>query len=378
MNNEIEKGKTRAKRKLKALDFSGSDAAIALVSDSQGGPANGHDYALVIKSTANFSDEFLEKASKVRVEMDITEYLTRFFGVYGADAEILARSLGYTTPGMEKAILEQQEEALEDMEPPEYPSYEDEPGDKKFERYVESKVASIEVMKQLYEAENITDVLSNLSEDKYLQLLIDQQNIEKAFKKIDAEKNKSKAKPKIKTKVIAEDTPTDSVEKSTEAVTSKIVHEVSSEDKPSVVTKHKEKSMTKEVQVIEQTTEVEVIAKAQYDEIQKAMQVQAEQLQKALEQVEVFKQEKLEAIAKSRNAAIKDALKDDARAEVIAKSLRSDLDDTEFQSVVKALADITVQLEKSALFQEQGASIEVEANAGEDALARLIKSKYNK
>lgn len=348
----------KAKRKLTDIDFSNEGAHIALVSKDQGHGANGHHYALVMKA-ANFSDEFLEKASKVTVTLSIEEYLSKFFGMYYEDAEVLSRVLGFTTERME-------DEAEDRAEGEKEWNYED---------YLNEKVASIQVMKQLYESENMTDVLSNLSEDDYLQMLQDQQTIEKAFKKIDAEKNKP-AKAKVKTKVIEQDNPTDSVEKSTEEVTSVASEVINEEAKSSVVTKHKEKkSMTKEVQVIEQTTEVEVIAKSQYDEIQKAMQVQAEQLQKALEQVELFKQEKLEAIAKSRNAAIKDALKDDAKAEVIAKSLRSDLDDTEFQSVVKALADITVQLEKSALFQEQGASVETETNA-EDPLIKLMKSKY--
>ena len=374
---EEKQTKRKPKRILKDISFENDSAHLALVHRDQGGPASGADYKLVVKSMDKYSEEFLERASQVSVTLEITEYLTRFYGLMQADAEILARSLGYTTAGQEKYALEQQEEMLEDQEPPEYPSWEDEPGDKKFERYVESKVASIDVMKQLYEAEDITEVLSNLPEDKYLQLLVDQSKIEKAFKKIDTEKNKP-AKAKVKTKFIEQDNPTDSVEKSTEAVTSKIVHEVINEDKPSVVTKHKEKkSMAKEtVQVID--AEIEVVNKSQFDEIQKQFNDQQIELQKALDLVKQFQAEKLEAIAKSRNAAIKDALKDDAKAEVIAKSLRSDLDDTEFQAVVKALADITVQLEKSALFQEQGASVEVEANAGEDALARLIKSKYNK
>jgi hypothetical protein len=371
------KDKPKARRKIKSLDFSGEDAAVALVGPCVGGPAN-QIPTLVIKAANQFSDEFIEKASTISVSLEITEFLQRFFYLSQVDSEILARTLGYTTAGQEKAALEQQEEMLEGQEPPEYPDWESEPGDKKFERYVESKVASIQVMKQLYEAESIADVISNLSEESYLQLLQDQEMLEKAMKKIDKE-TKPVAKQRVRTKVVAQDNKTESVEKSTEDVTSKIVHEVSSEDKPSVVTKHKEKkSMTKEVQVIEQTTEVEVIAKAQYDEIQKAMQVQAEQLQKALEQVELFKQEKLEAIAKSRNAAIKDALKDDAKAEVIAKSLRSDLDDTEFQAVVKALADITVQLEKSALFQEQGASVEVEADVNESPVAKALKARLSK
>lgn len=366
--------KPKAKRKLKSLDFSGSDAAVALVGPCVGGPAN-QIPTLVIKAATQFSDEFLEKASKVRVEMDIVEYLARFFSVYGADAEILARSLGYTTPGMEKAALEAKEEMLEDQEPPEYPYFE-EPGDKKFERYVESKVASIEVMKQLYEAENMTDVLANLSEEQYLQFLVDQQNIEKAFKKIDAEKeNKSKAKPKVKTKVVGQDKKTESVEKSAEDVTS-VASEVISEDKPSVVTKNKEKkSMTQEVQVIEQTTEVEMIAKSQFDSIQKQLQEKQVELQKALDLVKKYETEKKEAIAKSRKEQLDKAC--GKYAEVIFKAC-GEVEDGLFAEVVKALSEMQEQVEKSAMFQEMGASVDNQETTNESPIAKALQARLSK
>ena len=367
--------KPKAKRKLKSLDFSGSDAAVALVGPCVGGPAN-QIPTLVIKAATQFSDEFLEKMSKVRVEMDITEYLTRFFGVYGADAEILARSLGYTTPGMEKAALEAQEEMLEDQKPPEYPSWE-EPGDKKFERYVESKVASIEVMKQLYEAENMTDVLANLSEEQYLQFLVDQQNIEKALKKIDAEKNKPVAKSKVKTKATTKEST--EVAKATEGDTSTTNACVESEvgvATPVVKQVNKEKkSMTQEVKVIEQTTEVEMIAKSQFDSIQKQLQEQQVELQKALDLVKKYETEKKEAIAKSRKEQLDKAC--GKYAEVIFKAC-GEVEDSLFAEVVKSLSEMQEQVEKSAMFQEMGASVEEQINKSASALDRLIEKQYGK
>ena len=368
--------KPKAKRKLKSLDFSGSDAAVALVGPCVGGPAN-QIPTLVIKAATQFSDEFLEKMSKVRVEMDITEYLTRFFGVYGVDAEILARSLGYTTPGMEKAALEAKEEMLEDQEPPEYPSWEDEPGDKKFERYVESKVASIEVMKQLYEAENMTDVLANLSEEQYLQFLVDQQNIEKALKKIDAEKNKPVAKSKVKTKATTKEST--EVAKATEGDTSTTNACVESEvgvATPVVKQVNKEKkSMTQEVKVIEQTTEVEMIAKSQFDSIQKQLQEQQVELQKALDLVKKYETEKKEAIAKSRKEQLDKAC--GKYAEVIFKAC-GEVEDSLFAEVVKSLSEMQEQVEKSAMFQEMGASVEEQINKSASALDRLIEKQYGK
>ena len=344
------KPQRKAKRKLTDIDFSSEGAHIALVSEEQGHGANGHHYALVMKA-ANFSADFLEKASEVKVTMEITEFLTRMFSMYWDDAEILARALGYTTRSME-IEAENQDEYYND--------------------YITSKVQSIEVMKSLHEAESISSVVSELSEDQYLSLLQDQVLVEKAFKLIDSQKNKPVTKTKVKTKVV-QDNQTDSVEKSAEDVTS-IASEVISEGIPSVVTKkHKEpKDMTKEVQVIEQ--EVEVIAKAQFDEITKKFETQATELQKALDLVKQFETEKKEAVAKSRKEQLVLVCGD--KAEVIFKAC-GESEDQVFADVVKALAEIKEQVEKSAMFEEQGASVEAE-QVEESGVAKLIKAKYNK
>ena len=344
------KPQRKAKRRLTDIDFSSEGAHIALVSEEQGHGANGHHYALVMKA-ANFSADFLEKASEVKVTMEITEFLTRMFSMYWDDAEILARALGYTTRSME-IEAENQDEYYND--------------------YITSKVQSIEVMKSLHEAESISSVVSELSEDQYLALLQDQVLVEKAFKLIDSQKNKPVTKTKVKTKVV-QDNQTDSVEKSAEDVTS-IASEVISEGIPSVVTKkHKEpKDMTKEVQVIEQ--EVEVIAKAQFDEITKKFETQATELQKALDLVKQFETEKKEAVAKSRKEQLVLVCGD--KAEVIFKAC-GESEDQVFADVVKALAEIKEQVEKSAMFEEQGASVEAE-QVEESGVAKLIKAKYNK
>ena len=71
--------KPKAKRKLKEISFDGESAHIALVSKEQGGPANGADYSLILKNTEGRSQEFIEKASKIQVTMDIVEFIERFF-----------------------------------------------------------------------------------------------------------------------------------------------------------------------------------------------------------------------------------------------------------------------------------------------------------
>lgn len=339
----------KAKRKLTDIDFSKEDSHIALVSKEQGHGANGHHYALVMKA-ANFSDEFLEKASKVKVELDINDYLTRFYGLWYEDAEILARALGFTTQRME-------DEAEDAAEGEEEWSYED---------YINEKVASIEIMKSLYETESIPDVLSNLSEDQYLQFLKDQELVEKAFKKIDkacADKGK---------KPVKKNSPVET-NSTTEDKTS-VASEVISEGNTSVVkNKDKEKSMAKEVQVIEQ--EVEVIAKSQFDEIQKQFENQQVELQKALDLVKQFEAEKKEAISKARKEQLSKAC--GKHSEVIFKAVGECSDET-FAEVVKALAEMQELVEKSALFQEQGVSTSDAESSDESTLAKVIKAKYQK
>lgn len=362
--NELEnKPKRKVTRKIKKFDFSDENATVSLVGESVGGSANGWQ-TLITKSDKKYSEEFLQKASQITVTMSINEYLQRFFGIWcSSDQELLARSLGFTTEGMDKAVVEQQEEMLDANEPPEMPNcWESEPGDTEYEKWINYKLQSIQVMKSLFEADNIEKAILDLSEEDYLQVLQDQEFVEKAFVEIDkACADKGKKPVKKNSTANAEDTSTNvDVEKV--------------EGNASVVkNKNKEKSMTKEVQVIEQ--EVEVIAKAQFDEIQKAFESQQVELQKALDLVKQFEAEKKEAIAKSRKEQISKAC--GKHADVIFKAV-GECEEETFVEVVKALAEMQELIEKSALFQEQGASVSDGEVNEESSLAKVIKAKYSK
>ena len=353
----VENTKVKAKRKINALDFTGANAAVALVSKDQGGPANGVT-TLLIKAS-NFSDDFIKKASQITVTMEITEYLRRFFHVYDVDAEILARSLGFTTAAQDKAAIEQKEDLLEDNSPPEYPDWETEPRDKKFERYVDYKVASIQVMKKLHTAESLTEALSSLTEEEYLQFLKDQSLLEKAFAKIEKES------PEV-VKTTKADVNT--------SITQREVEEGKG-NSPVVKTTNKEKRMTKaeKVTVVEQTMDVEMIEKAQFESIQKQFVETQEMLQKALATVAQFEQEKKELIAKQRLANL-EAVVAKEHADVIFKAVK-DTADEDFQAVVKALGTISAAVAQSDLFVEKGVVVEDKPVENESAVARLIKAK---
>lgn len=73
----------QATRRLTDMDFTGGNHAVALVSKSQGGAANGYK-TLVMKGT------------DVVVELSMAEYLYAFFDVWSGDAEFIAKILGYS------------------------------------------------------------------------------------------------------------------------------------------------------------------------------------------------------------------------------------------------------------------------------------------
>lgn len=323
------KPKRKATRRIKKFDFSDENATVSLVSEDVGGPANGFT-TLLIKSNKKVSEEFLRKASEITVTMEITEYLRRFYNVWYEDAEILARSLGFVTAEMERSK---------------------EGADYSYEDMIQEKVASIKVMKQLHEADNIEDALLSISEEDYIQFLQDQEVVEKALLQLDSE----------------------SVKAEEEASTKNVDVEKSGEGKTSVVKQKKKgkENMTEEVQNKEQ---VEVIAKSEFESIQKAFDEQKLELQKALDLVNELKKEKQEAIAKARKSKLEGVVGD--KAEVILKAF-GEVEDGVFDSVLAVFTDMKEQIEKSKMFEEVGAATE-EESVKEDPVARLIKQKYNK
>jgi len=316
---------TKAKRKLSDISFEHEGAHIALVSKTQKGPANGHDYALVLKAT-KFSDEFVEKVQQIRVTMELPEFLQRFFSMYREDAELLAKILGY-----------------ESVESPEM-SYED---------YLKEKVKSFEIIKSFEEADSIADVISHLDEEEYLQLLKDQQMLEKAIKQFEKNTTDSAKSRSISTE------ENDSVEKSVEPDGSCI--EVKKEKEPTM-----------------QKNDVEVVAKAELDILQKAFEEQKAALEKAQAIIAQYEQEKKEAIAKSRKAELVSIVKDESKAEVLFKALGLVETEEDYKAVLKALGEIVAAVEKSALFEERGVQLEQETVPAESAVAKVLKARLNK
>lgn len=379
--------KRKAKRKLSNIDFSSEGAHLALVGDAIGGPANGADYALVMKSTNQFSEKFIEKMQKVRVTLELPEFLRMFFDMYYEDSEILARMMGYIPDDSFETGLE---------------TYED---------YITSKLESFEIMKSLNEATDITSVISRLNEDQYFSLIKDQEKLEKVFKKIEKNTNDTKSdsvddsadqesSTDVNTEVGANVEAEEIVSKAEKPVTKVIKYNKDSNggwkltSKTDINTQVEEESMSKtKVEKSEEvsTAEVEVVEKSLVDqmqsdmeaakvELQKALDAQKEELQKAKEMIAKFEEEKKEVIRKSRLEQVKAAVKDIEKAEVLFKAVGLVESEKEFQEVVKALHELTSLVEQSELFVEKGVTVEGEGVElkEENAVAKIVKAKYSK
>lgn len=307
--------KQKAKRQLKGFDFTKGDARLSLVGPSVGGPANG--IPTLVAKGANFSPEFIKKAQQIQVTMELPAFLEKFFGIWGSDAEVLARLMGYVKP-------------------------EDEDEEDWYENYIEEKLSAFTIIKSLHEAENLPEALSKLTEQDYLDVLQDQVLVEKALKEL-AEKKADNSTNVENTKV---------------------------EASPS-----KKKKSTKEKQM---TQETEMVEKASLVEVQKAMDAQKVELEKALAQVKQFEEEKKQAIVKSKTDAVKAVVKDEKQAAVVVKAALALEDQADFDALVEVFKSMNALIEKSALFQEQGVSAEAGEDIKESKLAQVIKSKYAK
>ena len=342
----------KAKRKLKNIDFSGKDSHLALVHRDQGGPASGADYKLVLKNV-RFSEDYIERMTKVPVQMELNTFIQKFFAEFDDNTEALAFAMG-ATPDVEA------------------------------EEYIQSKLEAFEVLKSVHDAESIAEVLSGLDETQYLSMLNDQSLVEKAFRKMDKQETKEQPKeiPAVKSakkesEVVAdaadEDTSTHaSVEKSIEA-------------SASVNPIHKEQNMTKEIKV-DDTTKIEKSAtELSLELLQKSFDESRVELQKAQELIAEFKKEKQEQIQKSKTAQFTAVIKDEKLQAPIVKAALSLESEDDFVAFLAAITSMQTNIEttqgfieKSALFQEQGASTSEEPKEKESAVARILKSKQVK
>ena len=331
----------KAKRKLSNISFDSEDSHIALVSTQQGGPANGTTLA-VLKS-ANFSEEALLKMQQVKVTMELPDFLQRFMNMWEDDAKFLAKLMGY------KDIADTQ--AMEDSEQ-----------EQEYQDWIKSKMEAFEIIDAVQQEQDVMQAVAKLDEDDYLALLNDQALIEKAFRKLERAEKALLKKQKEST-VIAPEAPAEEP-----SVTVGVV-----EVETSVVNKaNKETNMTQEVQV----EQVEMVEKSKLEQVLKAQADMLVELTKAKELLSVYEQEKKAVIEKARKQELTAAVKQAEVAEVLFKAVK-DATDEDFAAVVKALGDMQAVVEKSAMFEEQGASVQEDQEVvQESAVERLLKAKF--
>jgi len=318
--------KRKAKRKLSDISFEKEGAHVALVSKEQGGPANNHDYALVLKAN-KFSEEFIQKMQQVRVTMELPEFLRKFFGMYYEDSKVLAAMLGYVEPVQEDAQ-----------------TYED---------YIQSQLQAFEVLKAANDAESLAEVLSGLDETEYLAMLNDQELLEKAFANV--------------VKTTTESAPAASAEGTDTSPACEVTKE---EVSTSVNKEELEKSK------MDEDVKIETVEKAQFELVQKALEEQKVELQKALEVIATFEAEKKEAINKAKTEQVKAIVKDESKVEAIAKAALSLESEDDFTAFLAAMQAMMTTVETSEMFVEKGASTqEEEPKVQESAVAKLLKAK---
>jgi hypothetical protein len=314
-----------ARKRLSNFSFESEGSHVALVGKHQGGPANGVT-TLLTKATNKITDEQLEKATMVQVEMNIVDFLTTFFDLWYEDAVVLAKIMGLDTEP------DEQEDTID-----------------WWEKYINEKVEAVTLMKSLVmdkSEHEVNKAIASLKPEELLLLLETQKKFEQALSSQEGVTALKGAK-------------SPSVEKSnnkgnemSEFVT-KAVHE---------------EQVSKAVE--------EAVAKAVKEQEEKIVAKQAE-LDAALEVVKGLEAKEKESVEKGRKAALKDAGVAEDEVEVLYKSTEA-LNAEAFETVVKAMAKDKKAVEETDMFKEKGVSGEAVSTVEEDGVSALTKSYKEK
>lgn len=316
----------KATRKLSDINFEKEGSAVALVGPHQGGPANGWK-TLITKSTDGITQEQVEKATMVQVELTIVEFLRKFFDMWYDDAEVLARIMGFDT-------------SVE----------ENDRDDDWYENYINEKVEAVTIMKSLVldkNEEEINKAVASLKPEELLTILSTQKKFEQNLSSQEGVKlSKGKLSPSV-----------ENSNKGTEMsdFVTKSVHEAK-------VTEAVEAAVAKALE------EKETVVAAKQAELDAALAI-----------VKSFEDKEKESVAKSRKEALKQAGVAEEEVESLYKSCEA-LDTNAFEIVVKAMAAKSKAIDESDIMKETGVSgesVAVELD-GVAALTKSLQEKYTK
>ena len=336
--------KVKAKRKLTDINFEKEGSHLALVHKVQGGGANGRT-TLVMKATDKYSPEFIEKASQVKVTLSLPDFLEKFFHVWGEDAELLATLFGYEPSEDESEEYSTQsfwswyrEKAMEHGAVDGWGDPITRPTSQDRKEWVEDQLQGIEILKSATLAKGSVDFINSLTEEQYLNLLKDQQFIEKSFKLQEVKKDldgESGGKP----------------------------------------TKGANPKQTKASKADTQENKMETIEKAQYDAKEVELQKALADIQKAKEEIELYKAKEKEAVEKAREAEVVAAVVDVDASAKLFKAVK-DLDAEAFKDVVDVVKALTAKVDESEMFKEKGSpeeGVKVAKSAVQAELDKLLK-----
>ena len=336
----------KAKRRLSDINFEKGGSHLALVHKVQGGAASGYS-TLVMKATDKYSPEFIEKASQVKVTLSLPDFLEKFFHVWGEDAELLATLFGYEPSEDESEEYSTQsfwswyrEKAMEHGAVDSWGDPITRPTSQDRKEWVEDQLQGIEILKSATLAKGSADFINSLTEEQYLNLLKDQQFIEKSFKLQEVKKDldgESGGKP----------------------------------------TKGANPKQTKASKADTQENEMtqETIEKAQYDAKEVELQKALADIQKAKEEIELFKAKEKEAVEKAREAEVVAAVVDVDASAKLFKAVK-DLDAEAFKDVVDVVKALTAKVDESEMFKEKGSpeeGVKVAKSAVQAELDKLLK-----
>ena len=303
----------KAKRKLSDISFEKEGAHIALTHKDQGYSANGAPYALIMKS--KYSEELVQKMQQVQVTLELPDFLRKFFGMYYEDADVLARLMGYV------------------------PEEKDDKAEYNYEDYIQEKLQSFTLLKALKESDDVVKSLADLDGEQRLQLLLDQQMIEKALK--------------------------NSEDKTSEEGKSLAIVKNKAEDLPSG---KKETNMD----------EKEMVEKSAFESLQKSLDDTKVELQKALDALVAVEAEKKETVRKAKSEKISAIVKNTECVEAVVKAALALDSDEDFDAFVTAVTKMTALSDNSEMFIEKGASTSEEAASAESGVAKLLKAQHSK
>ena len=338
--------KVKAKRKLTDINFEKEGSHLALVHKVQGGGANGRT-TLVMKATDKYSPEFIEKASQVKVTLSLPDFLEKFFHVWGEDAELLATLFGYEPSEDDSEEYSTQsfwswyrEKAMEHGAVDSWGDPITRATSQDRKEWIEDQLQGIEILKSATLAKGSAGFINSLTEEQYLNLLKDQQFIEKSFKLQEVKK----------------DLDGESGGKPTKGVNPKQTKASKADTQ--------EKEMTQET-----------IEKAQYDAKEVELQKALADIQKAKEEIELFKAKEKEAVEKAREAEVVAAVVDVDASAKLFKAVK-DLDAEAFKDVVDVVKALTAKVDESEMFKEKGSpeeGVKVAKSAVQAELDKLLK-----